>query len=134
MRVTKTIVVTTGAIALAAVGGTPAFAAVSMPEIAAANPATHVLKQGKHHASNATVARGGWQEYHSDMGGPNWGAPWESNPAPIVGVLNGSVTNVAPWQICGSTTVAGVGGAVPLNSPNTVLGDCNNANTILVSR
>jgi hypothetical protein len=131
MRVTKAIVVTTGAVALAAAGATPAFAAASTPEIGAAAPMTHVLSQGKHHASDAT-ARGGWQQYQSESGG-SWGAPWENNPAPILGVLDDSVTNVAPWEICGSTVVAGIGGSVPINSPNVVLGDCNNANTILIA-
>jgi hypothetical protein len=29
--------------------------------------------------------------------------------------------------------MAGIGGAVPLNSPNSVLGGCNNANTTLIN-
>src|SRR5882724_4168214 len=134
MRVTKAVVISTGAIAaLAAMGSAPAFASAVAPEIGAATPMTHVLSQGKHHAAVAQD-RGAWQyQGGGSTGGPEWGAPWNSNPAPLIGVLDDSVTNVAPWQICGSTVVAGIGGSVPLNSPNTVLGDCNNANTVLIA-
>ena len=128
MRIHKAAVVTTGAIAtLAIMGATPALASTG----AAAKNATsfgQVQSGGKHMAKDSVLN----PSAYGMNGGGGWGGPWNNNPAPLIGVLNGSVVNAAPWQICGSTTVAGVGGAVPLFSPNTVLGDCNNANTVLI--
>lgn len=45
----------------------------------------------------------------------------------VLSVLSGTVLNVLPWQVCGSTAVMGVGAAVGTGSPTTVIGDCNNA-------
>jgi hypothetical protein len=50
----------------------------------------------------------------------------ESPNNTLLSVLSGSVVNVAPWQVCGSSAVAGVGAVVAANSPTTVLGDCVN--------
>jgi hypothetical protein len=126
MRLSRATVITTGAIAtLGAFGAAPAMAAA-----AGTAPATAIVGQlqstGKHAAPETSSA---------DLYGMNggWSAPWQAQPAPFIGLLNGSVVNAVPWQICGSTVMAGVGGAVPLNSPNTVLGGCNNANTTLIN-
>lgn len=121
MRLTKTAVVATGAIAaLAGMGASPVFAAAAMP---APVTATTVDQ----HSTEAAMDQM-WTE-----GGPaGWSAPWDAHPAPLISILDGAVINLLPWQICGSTAVAGVGGAVPIGSPNTVLGSCNNANTAIL--
>lgn len=53
---------------------------------------------------------------------------WQDTATPVVSALNDSAIIAAPWQVCGSDTVAGVGGVVALQSPKTVHGECNNAN------
>ena len=50
------------------------------------------------------------------------------DPQALASVGSGSAVIVAPWQICGSAAVGGVGVTVPVNSPHTVYGDCDNAN------
>lgn len=131
MRLTRATVITTGAVAAFVVmGAAPALASATQGTTKAASSFGQVQSGGKHRAPDAAMADG-WNTYGPSEGG--WGAPWNSHSAPLIGVLDDSVTNVAPWQICGSTTVAGVGGSVPILSPNTVLGDCNNANTVLIA-
>jgi hypothetical protein len=51
----------------------------------------------------------------------------DSPNSTLLSLLSGSIVNVAPWQVCGSSAVAGVGVVVAANSPTTVLGDCVNA-------
>jgi hypothetical protein len=51
----------------------------------------------------------------------------ESPNNSLLSLLSGSIVNVAPWQVCGSSAVAGAGVVVAANSPTTVLGDCVNA-------
>jgi hypothetical protein len=128
MRMMKATVVATGAlVAVAAMSAAPAFAATSStPSASAAHAAADYV--GKHRAESTTAADALWAE-NAPAG---WSAPWDVKPAPLISVLDGSVVNILPWQICGSTVTAGVGGTVPVNSPNTVLGDCNNGNTALV--
>jgi hypothetical protein len=46
----------------------------------------------------------------------------------IISVLDSTALSLLPWQICGSSAVAGVGATVPVASPNTVHGDCTNGN------
>jgi hypothetical protein len=55
-------------------------------------------------------------------------------PNSLISLLSGSVVNVAPWQVCGSSAVAGLGAVVALNSPTTVLGDCVNATAVIEPR
>ncbi|WP_020522277.1 hypothetical protein [Catelliglobosispora koreensis] len=55
----------------------------------------------------------------------------QDDPTAIISVLDNSRLSVADWQVCGSTTVSGVGVTANLGSPNTVYGDCNNANTVI---
>ncbi len=135
MRISKAAVITTGAIAtLAVMGATPAMAA----EGATAKAGTvfgQVQQGGKHRAADEASSKGAssWM-YSPEQGGGSWGgAPWNVHPQPLIGVLDDSVVNAAPWQVCGATAVAGVGGAVPLFSPNTVIGGCNNADTVLIA-
>jgi hypothetical protein len=61
-------------------------------------------------------------------------APDGTGPNSLLSVLSGSVVNLAPWQVCGSSAVAGVGAVVATNSPTTVLGDCVNATAIIEPR
>jgi hypothetical protein len=128
MRFSRATVITTGAVAtLAVMGAAPAMAATA----GIAKSATvfgQVQGSGKHAAPDTSMA-----DLYGMNGTGSWGAPWQAQPQPFIGVLDGSVVNAVPWQICGSTVMAGVGGAVPLNSPNTVLGGCNNANTTLIN-
>jgi hypothetical protein len=55
----------------------------------------------------------------------------QDDPTAVISVLDNSSVNVAAWQVCGSNTVAGVGGTISLLSPNTVFGGCHNADTII---
>ena len=122
-------IMTATAVALAAVAGTPAFAA-SAPSVESVRSGSAVLNiptyVGKHRAEDGIMSADQAWAAHAPS---NWSAPWDAKPAPLLSILDNAVINILPWQVCGSTAVAGVGGAVPVNSPNTVLGSCNNANT-----
>ncbi|WP_020522276.1 hypothetical protein [Catelliglobosispora koreensis] len=61
-------------------------------------------------------------------------APDGTGPNSFLSVLSGSVLAVAPWQVCGSSAVAGVGAVVAANSPTTVLGDCVNGTVTIEPR
>jgi hypothetical protein len=146
MKVMKVAVVSTGAVAtLAAMGSAPAFAA---GHNALMGKATAIVADqakpavaGKHRAPVADtqqaadvqqqgVTRGGWTTYGHD----SQESPGFNYNASLLSLLDGSVTNLLPWQICGSTVPLPLSLAIPLQSPNTVGGDCNNANTVLISR
>ncbi|MPZ25069.1 MAG: hypothetical protein GEV12_01090 [Micromonosporaceae bacterium] len=129
MQVRKVAVVATGALATAAaIGSTPAFAAdnAGTPEVA---PATvGVLDyEGTHRASDEAMREVAeyWLTAAPEQA---WTAPWEQEPPQILSVGSGSAVSALAWQLCGSNAVAGVGGVVPVASPNTVLGDCANGN------
>ncbi|MGH3679711.1 MAG: hypothetical protein ACRDT2_05545 [Natronosporangium sp.] len=129
MQVRKVAVVATGALATAAaIGSTPAFAAdnAGTPEVA---PATvGVLDyEGKHRASDEAMREVAeyWLTAAPEQA---WTAPWEQEPPQILSVGSGSAVSALAWQLCGSNAVAGVGGVVPIASPNTVLGNCTNGN------
>ncbi|NUT17847.1 MAG: hypothetical protein HOV77_01555 [Hamadaea sp.] len=47
----------------------------------------------------------------------------------LISILDDTSVNAVPWQVCGSNVVAGVGLQAAINSPATVVGDCDNANT-----
>lgn len=47
----------------------------------------------------------------------------------LISILDDSSVNALPWQVCGSTAVAGVGAVAAIGSPATVTGDCDNATT-----
>jgi len=55
----------------------------------------------------------------------------QNDPTAVISVLDNSSINVAPWQVCGANTVAGVGLNASVQSPNTVFGGCHNADTII---
>lgn len=55
-------------------------------------------------------------------------------PNSLISVLSGSVVSALPWQVCGSSAVAGLGAVVASNSPTTVLGDCVNGTVTIVPR
>ncbi len=61
-------------------------------------------------------------------------APNGVGPNSLLSLLSGSVVNLLPWQVCGSSAVAGVGGVVALNSPTSVLGNCVDATATVVPR
>lgn len=61
-------------------------------------------------------------------------APPGVGPKSMLSVLSGSVVNLLPWQVCGSSAVGGVGGVVAVNSPTTVLGKCVNGTAIIAPR
>lgn len=52
----------------------------------------------------------------------------DSEPQSLVSAVNGSAVIAAPWQVCGSAAVAGVGGTIPVQSAHTMYGDCRNSN------
>jgi hypothetical protein len=106
MQIKKAGVVATGALATVAVMGAPAAAAPSMD-------ATALTK-----ASTLNLARGG-----------SWDAPWDQDAQSLLAVGSGSALHIAAWQFCGASAGgAVVGVTLDLDSPNTVLGDCNNGN------
>lgn len=145
MKVMKVAVVTTGTVAtLAAMGAAPAFAAEHnalmgkatsiVADQQATTPAPATV--GKHRApasdpARQGIVRGGWSTYSHD---DSEEGPSINNTASLLSLLNGSVTNLLPWEICGSNVSLPLSLAIPVQSPNTVGGDCNNANTVLVSR
>jgi hypothetical protein len=57
-------------------------------------------------------------------GGPDGGSGGSSSA--LLSALDEPVIDALTWQVCGSTAVAGVGGAVPIASPNTVPSCDNN--------
>ncbi len=72
-------------------------------------------------ASTLNLARGG-----------GWEAPWDQAAQSLLAIGTGSVAQIAAWQFCGSSAVGDVVGlTVDLDSPNTVVGDCNNGNVKL---
>jgi hypothetical protein len=55
----------------------------------------------------------------------------QEDPTSIVSLLDNSRVSLGDWQVCGSTAAAGVGAATNIGGPNTVFGNCNNANTVI---
>lgn len=49
----------------------------------------------------------------------------------LISLLSGSVVDVLPWQVCGSSAVMGAGAVVAHNSPTAVLGDCTNGGIMI---
>lgn len=140
MTVKKVAVVSTGAIVTLATMGAPAFAAGhdahmgKATAIVADTQAKPAAAVGKHRAPVADtqhrqgIVRGGWSTYRQ----PSEDGTSFDYDASLISLLNGSVTNLLPWEVCGSTVSLPLSLAVPLQSPNTVGGDCNNANTVLI--
>ncbi len=105
----------------AVAAGTLAAVAV-LGSAAAAVPATDVMTGN----STATTALSlGKAEFQTAK------APWDSYDQPLITIGLSSSAKVAPWQVCGSNAVAGAGLVVSANKPNTVIGDCYNANVLL---
>lgn len=50
----------------------------------------------------------------------------------LISILDDTSVMALPWQICGSNAVAGIGATVSAGTPNTVTGDCYNANNIIL--
>jgi hypothetical protein len=119
MQMKKAGVVATGALATVAIMGAPAAAAPST-DASALTQATSTT-EGKTSAmrqvgaNQLKLARGGGFDNNG------WDAPWDIDSAAVVGVLNGTVVNVAALQQCGSTSGNVVGISVPITSPNTVV-------------
>jgi hypothetical protein len=57
-----------------------------------------------------------------------WDAPWDIEPFGILATANGTSIATDTNQACGSTAVLTAGAATAITSPNTLLGDCKNAN------
>jgi hypothetical protein len=137
MRMTNAAVVATGALAtLTAFTAAPVFADTVVPAVAAGPAASSAVSlmpdfTGRHRAAEQQPRTA--DELWAAKAPSNWPAPWDTHPAPLLSILDNAVINILPWQICGSTVSLPVSAAVPLQSPNTVLGDCNNANTTSVS-
>ena len=128
MQVSKVAVVATGALATAAaIGSTPAFAADSEGAPAVAPATVGVLDyEGKHRASDEAM-RELAEQWLTVAPEQAWSAPWEQEPQ-ILSLGSGSALSVAPWQQCASHGPFILGGSLPIASPATVLGDCNNGN------
>lgn len=60
---------------------------------------------------------------------------WIDQPADqqqtLLSLLDYTHVSALSWQVCGSDTVAGVGVTVSALSPDTVMGTCNNDNTVI---
>jgi hypothetical protein len=129
MQVRKVAVVATGALATAAaMGSTPAFAADSggVPEVAPA--VLGVLDyEAKHRASDEAMRQLA-EQWLTVTPEQTWSAPWAQEPPQILSIGNNAAVSALATQFCGTTAVLGLGTALPVASPNTVLGDCNNAN------
>lgn len=97
-------------------------AVVRKGHIAAAQPAPVRAAWAGHNAASAM--RGGW----AGVQGGGWSAPWDVEPFGLASAQSGSALLTGTNQACGATGVFAVGGAVSTSSPNTVLGDCDNAN------
>lgn len=128
MQVRKVAVVATGALATAAaMGSTPAFAADSTGAPVHVPSVVGVLDyEGKHRASDEAMREAAERWFTTAP--EAWSAPWEQEPPQILSVGGGSALSALSWQLCGASAVAGVGGTVPVASPNTVLGYCGNGN------
>lgn len=109
MQVSKAGVIAAGALATVAAMGSPA----------AAKPAVgHVQPDAATTATALNVA-------------PAASRQAADKPQPLITIGVGSAIQAAAWQVCGSTSVAGVGGTVAANSPKLQVGDCNNSNVML---
>ncbi|MEV4412615.1 hypothetical protein [Catellatospora sp. NPDC049609] len=60
--------------------------------------------------------------------GGGWDAPWDVDSFGLISALNGTSVLAATLQACGSTSPDVISLAIPITSPNTVYGDCKNAN------
>ena len=103
-----------------AVGALATVAAIGAP--AAATPA------GPSHHDDAAVAASAAVPSDTAKALDKVGEPFFQ---PLITIGVGSSVNAAAWQVCGSNTVAGPGATVSSGTPNTVLGDCTNANVKL---
>lgn len=137
MRITNAAVVATGSLAtLTALTAAPVYADTVAPATAVAPAASSAVSLmpdyiGKHRAAEQQPMTA--DQLWAAKAPSNWPAPWEVHSGPLLSILDNAVINILPWQICGSTVSLPASVAVPLQSPNTVLGDCNNANTTSVS-
>lgn len=52
----------------------------------------------------------------------------------VISILDGTAIDAAPWQICGSNAVGGVGLTTAVNSPKLLDGDCHNSNTDIAAK
>jgi hypothetical protein len=76
----------------------------------------------------ATVTSGAPHTQVGDCTNSNVKLKQDSVPG-LISILDDSSVNAVPWQVCGSNVVAGAGLQAAVNSPATVIGDCDNANT-----
>ncbi|GIF95714.1 hypothetical protein [Catellatospora citrea] len=60
--------------------------------------------------------------------GGGWDAPWDQDSVSLISALNGTAVQLITTQACGSTSPDVISLAIPITSPNTVIGDCKNAN------
>lgn len=127
MQVRRVAVVATGALATAAVmGSTPAWAAGSEAAPEVASVPVDVLAGDVTQRASDEAMRELAEQWLTVVPEQTWPAPWETEPPQILSVASGSAASGLSWQVCGAAGVGGVGGTVPVGSPSTVLGDCNN--------
>lgn len=97
--------------------------------------ATAVARKALVNKVSALKTRGGYAQMGKSARvaapqarGGGWDAPWDVDPFGLVSALNGSSVLAATLQACGSTSPDAISVAIPITSPNTVIGDCKNAN------
>ena len=123
MRITKATVVATGALAAFAVtSAAPAFAAAADTNSSDTNATVMTpVYEGQHQAAD-----------YGDKGA--WGTPGNATKinSQLIAALNGADVTAVPIQTAASTNAVGViAVAVPVNSAQTVVGDANNANSVV---
>jgi hypothetical protein len=123
MRITKATVVATGALAAFAVtSAAPAFAAAADTSSDTNTTVMTPIYEGQHR----TGVEG---DYNHDDGIGGFPGFWQ--PQALTSTLNGTSATTGAVQTAGSANTTGVGAAAPIDSPSTVVGDANNANTVI---
>jgi hypothetical protein len=116
MQIRKAGVVAVGALATVAAMGSAA-AATPLAHSAGGDPSANLLTQtGSRAATSAAMKQ---LFANSDTA------------QPLITLFRGSSVMALPWQVCGSTATAGVGGTGAVSSPNTLMGDCTNGRVLL---
>ncbi|WP_027343785.1 hypothetical protein [Hamadaea tsunoensis] len=139
MQVRKVGAVAVGALATVAAFGAPAAAAPYGPPVSHDDGAVRTATDATPAAGVQRSAPAGPADLGSTLGGALGLGLDKDAPAkiggsgfqPLISIGAGSSVMAAPWQVCGSTAVAGVGGAASQGTPNTVIGDCSNSHVQL---
>ncbi|GHJ45406.1 hypothetical protein Cs7R123_27480 [Catellatospora sp. TT07R-123] len=128
MQIGKAGVVAAGALATVAVFGSAAAAAPVAGPVSAdpVRTAATTLKQAAVQQATARAATQARAAVDTVARGPKH----EVNQ-PLISIGTGTAITAAAWQTCGAASSQVLAATVALQSPNTVLGDCANANVLI---